>query len=334
MLGLALVVTRAYTNISKMNESNCMIRIGTRSSPLALVQAALVRTALQAVHPNKRIEIIPFTTRGDQTLGSLHDIGGKALFTKELQDALLSNKIDIAVHSLKDVETHDMPLLLCAYLPREVAHDVLITKKDIKTNHLTGTLGSCSPRRCAQAAIVWPDVALVDLRGNVGTRLKHVLDGTIDATILAAAGLKRLGLLGDSFNDTYFALKQTPLSFETFIPAAGQGVIALECRMGEGALFRPINDVKTEQCALVERLLSRHLGGNCRIALGVHARHVDEDSYDLDVMAFFEGHTIQRVLKLDELAKQDADYKEFFMKKDLVAYLEEAVYEMAEELKN
>lgn len=321
---------RAYTDRNKMNESNCVIRIGTRSSPLALIQATLVRTALQVEHPNKRIEIIPFSTRGDQTPGSLHDIGGKALFTKELQEALLSNKIDVAAHSLKDVEVHDFPLLLCAYLPREVAHDVLIVRKDVDVNQMKGTLGSCSPRRCAQAALVWPEVTLVDLRGNVGTRLRHVLDGTIDATILAAAGLKRLDLLGDSFDRAYPTLKQVSLPFETFIPAAGQGIIAVECRQMESALFRPISDPRTERCAVVERALSRHLGGSCRIALGVHARHRAENSHDLDVMAFFEGRTVKRILKLDDEAKKYANDKNLFPRKDLITYLEGEIQEMAE----
>jgi hydroxymethylbilane synthase len=312
-----------------------MIRIGTRSSPLALIQATLVHNALQTVHPNKRIEIIPFTTRGDQTAGSLHDIGGKALFTKELQDALLSKKIDVAVHSLKDVEIHDLPLFLCAYQPREVAHDVLIVQKDsnFTRESVTGTLGSCSPRRCAQAKLAWPNITLTDLRGNVSTRLKHVLDGNIDATILAAAGLARLDLLGASFDRAYPTLQQIPLPMETFIPAAGQGIIAVECRNGECALFRPINDSRTEQCARVERLFSKHLGGSCRIALGVHARHISDDSYDLDVMAFFEGRTTRRLLNIDQEAKKDPKEEELFVKRNVARYLEEEIWSMAEELR-
>ena len=320
-----------------------MIRIGTRSSPLALIQASLVRDALALAHPHKRIEIIPFTTRGDQTTKSLHDIGGKALFTKELQDALLTNTIDAAVHSLKDVELHDLPLVLGAYLPREAPHDVLITRKEVlphadfpkESYHFQKVLsskavrfeqrnilkylssadiaedctnqnlmklvclGTCSPRRASQVKRAWPDITIVDLRGNVGTRLRQVVDGKIDATILAAAGLIRLGLVGDAFAEKYPTLQQTPLPIETFIPAAGQGVIAIECRPDDATLFAPINDPNTAYCAQLERQFSKHLGGSCRTALGAHVRFVggystNEPSKEIEVLSFFEGHTLTR----------------------------------------
>ncbi|MES2607836.1 MAG: hydroxymethylbilane synthase [Pseudomonadota bacterium] len=314
-----------------------MIRIGTRSSPLALIQASLVRDALAQAHPHKQIEIIPFTTRGDRTLRSLHDIGGKALFTKELQDALLMNTIDAAVHSLKDVELHNLPLTLGAYLPREAPHDVLITRKNNdaliflgdqkvqgssdqageKVNNprvfnnqsfpkeLSGILGSCSPRRCAQAKLTWPDITIVDLRGNVGTRLQHMVDGKIDATILAAAGLIRLGLIGHAFEERYPTLQQSVLPIETFIPAAGQGVIAIECRPEDAGLFAPISDVNTQYCAQLERQFSKHLGGSCRTALGAHVRFaegslkINNESIDatklIEILAFFEGRTLGRM---------------------------------------
>ncbi len=327
-----------------------MIRIGTRSSPLALIQASLVRDALALAHPHKRIEIIPFTTRGDQTTKSLHDIGGKALFTKELQDALLTNTIDAAVHSLKDVELHDLPLVLGAYLTREAPRDVLITQKDHvipvspsvsltspsvslglpvrpkplgeggdprahtswaqahgSFDHVGGklNLGTCSPRRASQAKLAWPEITIVDLRGNVGTRLQQVVDGKIDATILAAAGLTRLGLMDDAFAEKYPTLQQTALSIETFIPAAGQGVIAIECRPGDAALFAPINDPNTAYCAQLERQFSKHLGGSCRTALGAHVRFVGGDSVNdsnksIEVLAFFEGRTLTRTFKVDD----------------------------------
>ena len=324
-----------------------MIRIGTRASPLALTQATIVRDALAHAHPTKRIEIIPFTTRGDSTTKSLHDIGGKALFTKELQDALLTNAIDAAVHSLKDVELHDLPLMLGAYLAREAPHDVLITRKEVLSHagfskesyhfqkvlngkaarvtqrnivkYLSSAniaedctnqnlvklvrLGTCSPRRASQSKLAWPEITIVDLRGNVGTRLQQVVDGKIDATILAAAGLIRLGLIGHAFSEKYPTLQQTPLSIETFIPAAGQGVIAVECRPGDAALFAPINDANTAYCAQLERQFSKHLGGSCRTALGAHVRFVGGDSADdafktIEVLSFFEGRTLSRMFKV------------------------------------
>jgi hydroxymethylbilane synthase len=280
-----------------------MIRIGTRSSPLALTQASLVRDALMRASPSEKVEIIPFTTRGDSTTQSLHDIGGKALFTKELQDALLSNTIDAAVHSLKDVELHDLPLVLGAYLPREVAYDVLITRKDINENSphvrvpddLSGTLGTCSPRRRAQATLAWPDVHIVDLRGNVGTRLQHVENGKIGATILAAAGLARLGLLGHVFDEAYPSLQQTKLPIEKFTPAAGQGIIAVECRAENTKLFAAINDPRAEKCAELERQFSKHLGGSCRTALGAHVRFIEDGTNEtIEVLAFYEGRSIRR----------------------------------------
>ncbi|MES2253101.1 MAG: hydroxymethylbilane synthase [Pseudomonadota bacterium] len=316
-----------------------MIRIGTRSSPLALIQATLVRDALAFVHPNKRIEIIPFSTRGDRTTKSLHDIGGKALFTKELQDALLEGTIDAAVHSLKDVELHDLPLILGAHLPRVAAHDVLITRKACVVNLASdgllfdslsqkAVLGTCSPRRAAQATRAWPDVRIVDLRGNVGTRLQHVADSNIDATILAAAGLARLGLVGDAFASAYPTLQQTDLSIETFVPAAGQGIIAVESRPNDAHLFAGINDSKTEQCAVLERKFSAYLGGSCRTALGAHVRFFGVGSSDvahaksIEILAFFEGRT-QRCVFCDHVSLRENSTQMLF----------EAIAHMAEMLK-
>lgn len=272
-----------------------MIRIGTRASPLALIQADIVRCALQKNDPTLTVEIIPFTTRGDRTMQSLHDIGGKALFTKELQDALLSHRIDGAVHSLKDVEHHDLPLVLGAFLPREDACDVLITKKGITPGTLnkTARFGTCSPRRMAQAKSIWPNLTYVDMRGNVGTRLKHVENGAVDVTVLAAAGLKRLGLWGDDFTKHYPTLQQTTLSLDTFIPAAGQGIITIECLPEKQPLFDAINDASVKQATLIERAFAIHLGGNCRTALGAYVESHDDA---FTIKAFYEGrYTTKRL---------------------------------------
>jgi hydroxymethylbilane synthase len=272
-----------------------MIRIGTRASPLARIQADIVRRALQKNDPTLVVEIIPFSTRGDCTMQSLHDIGGKALFTKELQDALLSHHIDGAVHSLKDVEHHDLPLVLGAFLPREDACDVLITKKGIAPDTLdkTARFGTCSPRRMVQAKGIWPNLTYVDMRGNVGTRLKHVENDIVDVTILAAAGLKRLGLWGNGFMKSYPTLQQITLSVDTFVPAAGQGVIAIECLPEKQYLFEAINDVNVKQAALIERAFARHLGGNCRTALGAY---VERNDQTFTIRAFYEGrYTTKRL---------------------------------------
>eukprot|EP01035_Chromulina_nebulosa_P024920 gene24920-32475_t len=310
-----------------------MIRIGTRSSPLALIQAKMVHDALTRVHPEKRIQIIPFTTKGDRTTQSLRDIGGKALFTKELQDALLNGTIDGAVHSLKDVELHDLPLVLGAHLPREAAHDVLITRKNTNScdtasgvvdDIFKGTLGTCSPRRRAQSQLAFPQFNCVDLRGNVNTRLKHVVDGTVDATILAAAGLARLNLQGSDFDCAYPLLQQRALPVDTFIPSAGQGVIVVECKPVDAHLFEAINDPWSEYCSALERHFSKRLGGSCRTALGAYVREANDNSKDpkllgkieeavhakgkaIEILAFFEGRTQRRQLHLPVTFKKNKE---------------------------
>ena len=286
-----------------------MIRIGTRASPLAMIQADIVRHRLQKSDPTLVVDIIPFTTRGDCTTKSLHDIGGKALFTKELQDALLSNEIDGAVHSLKDVEYHTLPLVLGAYLKRDDARDVLIAKKNQFPERATSSacLGTCSPRRTAQAKGVWPRLSYVDIRGNVGTRLNHVVNGAVDFTILAAAGLKRLGLVGDAFLDAYPMLQQTILPIQTFVPAAGQGVIAVECCPEKQYLFDVLNDPQTQVIAQLERDFAVYLGGNCRTALGVYVDYVNDVKVDqavttepLLMRVFHEGRYYEKnILSLD-----------------------------------
>jgi hydroxymethylbilane synthase len=272
-----------------------------------------VRDALTLAHPHKRIEIIPFTTKGDRTTQSLHDIGGKALFTKELQDALLNGTIDGAVHSLKDVELHDLPLVLGAHLKREAAHDMLIARKDAAgkaDDSSKQTLGTCSPRRRAQAQIALPHLHCVDLRGNVNTRLQRVEEGTVDATILAAAGLSRLNLNETTFESAYPLLQMQPLSIETFTPAAGQGVIVVECRLHDAPLFAPLNDPETAYCAELERCFSKQLGGSCRTALGAYVEISEEQTDEqtttlnakaekmLTIRVFFEGRTQHKQLPL------------------------------------
>ncbi len=273
-----------------------MIRIGTRSSPLAMTQAQLVVNAFKAAKPDMRIEIVPYTTTGDKTLQPLKDIGGKALFTKELQQDLLSGKIDGAVHSLKDVECHDLPLTFAAFLEREVVHDILIVNKDADQKGLTHplTFGSCAPRRLSQMQPQYPMWNIVDLRGNVGTRLSRVQNKDIDATVLAAAGLHRLGYkdAADLTRD-YPDLVWYHLNPAVFIPAAGQGIIAIETAFDKANLFEAIDHHSTHAIATLEREFTKCFHGNCRTAIGAHVWYDDgitSPYHGYKINAFYEGH--------------------------------------------
>jgi hydroxymethylbilane synthase len=207
-----------------------LLRIGTRGSPLALAQANLVRARLAAAHgcAPERIALITIRTTGDRIQDRpLAEAGGKGLFTKEIEEALLEGAVDVAVHSAKDMPTLSRGgLTIAACLPREDARDVFISwaagaLAGLKPGAVVGT---ASLRRQAQVLRARPDVRVVTLRGNVGTRLRKLAAGEVDATLLALAGLKRLGLEHEA---------TTVLGVEDFLPAAGQGIIALEIREKE-----------------------------------------------------------------------------------------------------
>jgi hydroxymethylbilane synthase len=254
------------------------------------VQARYVADSLKILHPLKKIEIIPVLTSGDRTMAPLADIGGKALFTKELQEALLSGHIDAAVHSLKDVEAHNLPsLTFAAFLPRSDARDVLITRSDVDMAAPGVKLGTCSPRRRAQALMHLGGVEVVDMRGNVGTRLERVKSGVVDATILAAAGLSRLGI-GDAcaFEQQYPTLRMTPLDVHKFVPAAGQGILVVETHVDKAPLFAQLNDPLTSCIAHIERAFAAYFGGNCRTALGSFVEPQADGNFILH--AFFENN--------------------------------------------
>jgi len=247
------------------------IRIGTRGSPLALKQAALVAKAITDIEPalEDHISIVPMTTTGDRlTDRSLIEIGGKSLFTKEIEEALLADLVDIAVHSMKDVPT-DCPsgLLIPAMLEREDPRDALITRGKIPLCELPqgALLGTSSLRRQVQMLRLCPHLTVVPLRGNVGTRLQKIQEGVVDATLLAYAGLKRLGLL-DAIGDT--------LDAEAFIPAVGQGAIGIQCREGDTlirTLLSKINHPDTYDCVTTERSFMDALDGSCRLPMGGYA---------------------------------------------------------------
>jgi hydroxymethylbilane synthase len=251
--------------------------LGTRGSDLALAQSKLVREALEAAHPGLLIQQRIITTTGDaRTAMPLHEptAEGAGLFTKQLEEALLRGEIDLAVHSLKDlpVETPE-GLVLAAILPRASVDDLLISRH---TGGLAGlppgaTVGTSSPRRAFLLQARRPDLTIVPIRGNVPTRLSKVAgnDG-YDATLLAAAGLRRLG---HDLSSGELLIEGLSLSLEVLdwmLPAPGQGAIAVETRAGDRAaeLLRPLHDATTARCVEAERLVLKHLGGGCHLALG------------------------------------------------------------------
>ncbi len=237
------------------------LRIGTRGSPLALAQAQMVADALGAL--GHATLIVPITTTGDIVQDRpLAEIGGKALWTKELDRALLAGRTDLSVHSMKDVETiRPDPLVIAAMLPREDDRDRLIGAASVAALPDRAVVGTSSPRRKAQLLARRPDLNVVPLRGNVQTRLARV-GPELDATILAAAGLNRLGLgdVGAALGD--------------FLPAPAQGVIGIEIAAGRDdlrALLHPINHDATRACVEAERAFLAKIGGTCHSAVAARA---------------------------------------------------------------
>jgi hydroxymethylbilane synthase len=239
------------------------IRIATRKSPLALAQTYLVADVLRIYYPNAEICIREFVTTGDRQLEwSLSKEGGKGLFTRELEDALRSCEVDLAVHSCKDLPT-DQPdgLVLSGFLPREDARDVLIRRKGVEAIQHVAT---SSPRRRAQISRWMPNLQFSEIRGNVGTRLQKIAEGYADATLMASAGLKRLGI--EAFDGLHFQ----PISLSEMVPAAGQAAIALQCRSVDNAFFKAACDPLTAVSVEIERLFLHKLGGGCQVSYAVH----------------------------------------------------------------
>jgi len=252
-----------------------LLRIGTRGSPLALAQAHELQRRLAdalAVEP-AALEIRVIKTTGDVVQNQpLVEIGGKGLFTKEIEQALIDGAIDVAVHSAKDIPAV-LPdgLVLTACLPREDARDAFISRKAASFAALApgAVVGTASPRRQAMVKRLRPDLAVVPLRGNVETRLKKVAVGEVDATLLAMAGLKRLGLAGAA---------TAPLDLDDFIPAVGQGVIALETRADDAATrgrLAGVGDAAAATALTAERAFLAVLEGSCRTPIAGHARLSD-----------------------------------------------------------
>ena len=246
-----------------------LIRIATRESPLALWQAEYVKARLLAAHPALQVELVPMTTRGDQILTSpLSQIGGKGLFIKELEVAMLEGRADIAVHSMKDVPM-EFPegLGLVAICEREDCRDAFVSNRFAGLEDLPqgAVIGSSSLRRQCQLRAWRPDLVLRDLRGNVGTRLRKLDDGDYDAIILAGAGLKRLGLSE--------RIRQW-LAPELSLPAGGQGAVGVESRLDDSAtraLLDCLHHEPTAVCVRAERAMNARLQGGCQVPIAALA---------------------------------------------------------------
>jgi hydroxymethylbilane synthase len=243
-----------------------ILRIATRKSALALWQAEHVAAELRAAHPGLRVELVPMSTRGDEILDKpLATIGGKGLFLKELEVAMLEGRADLAVHSLKDVPAELEPgFSLPAILPRADAADAFVSNdfSDLTALPLGAHVGTSSLRRQAQLRAVRPDLSLLDLRGNVGTRLAKLDAGHYEAIVLACAGLERLGLA---------ARIRSRLTAPDWLPAPGQAAIAIEARNDQPdvlELLAVLDDADTRLAVTAERAMNHALGGSCTVPVG------------------------------------------------------------------
>ncbi|PIX97684.1 MAG: hydroxymethylbilane synthase [Hydrogenophilales bacterium CG_4_9_14_3_um_filter_63_34] len=269
------------------------IVIATRESQLALWQAKHVKARLMELHPGLEVELLGMTTQGDQILDSpLSRIGGKGLFVKELETAMAEGRADLAVHSIKDVPM-DLPagFELAAISKREDPRDAFVSRKYASLSDLPvgARVGTSSLRRQVQLRAVYPTLDIDTLRGNVNTRLRKLEEGQYDAILLAAAGLKRLGL------DAHI---RAILSPEESLPAVGQGALGIEIRGGRpdlAALLAPLNDAETAACVRAERAMSRMLQGGCQAPIGGFAEmregriHLRAFVADLEGIRFFKS---------------------------------------------
>lgn len=251
-------------------DSSKVVRIGTRSSPLALWQAEHVRARLLTIHPALKVELVKISTAGDRDRNSpLAAVGGMGLFTKEIQKSLIDGIVDIAVHSLKDLPTTGPEALCLAAVPqRAVPFDSLISPRYSTLDSLPqrACIGTSSLRRKAQLLHIRPDLIIEPIRGNVETRLRKASDGTTDAVILAQAGLTRLGLIGH---------ETEALIPPRFLPAVGQGALGIECRADDirvRSMLAPLDHRETRASVLAERHLLRLLEGGCMIPLSAWGR--------------------------------------------------------------
>jgi hydroxymethylbilane synthase len=257
--------------------------LATRKSPLALAQAELAAAYLRE-RTGAECELLKLVTTGDQQVEwSLEEKGGKGLFTRELEAALLRKEADLAVHSAKDLPGDLVPGLSTAgYLPRADPRDMLILRSGVGTPR---TIATGSPRRRLQAARMFSGLEFSEIRGNVDTRLRKIAErGIADGTVLAAAGLNRLGIA------SWPGVEFHAIGFESMVPAVGQGAIALQCRSSEVAQFAGVFDAGTARGLGVERAIQYALGGGCHTAMGAHANG--------DILHFFHENVGHRTIPL------------------------------------
>ena len=273
-----------------------MLKIATRKSPLALWQAEFVKSNLESLNPGLDVELVKMTTQGDQILNSpLSKIGGKSLFIKELEVGMMEGRADIAVHSMKDVP-YELPqgFEIGAILERENPFDAFVSNafNSIGDLPIGARVGSCSLRRIVQLKALRPDLVILDLRGNVNTRLKKLDDGEYDAIILACSGLIRLG-----FEDR---IKQH-LSPETSLPAVGQGALGIEIRSNDheiSSLVKPLIHKKTLNEVSAERALNATLQGGCSVAIGAFAT---SNGSELKLSGMVGNVASGKILRVEEL---------------------------------
>jgi hydroxymethylbilane synthase len=287
-----------------LNQQNSApLRIGTRGSLLALAQANIALELLKTAHPYdpaaQNAILVTITTTGDRIQDRpLSQVGGKGLFSKEIEQALRNHEIDLAVHSLKDMETSiASDLILAAYLKRDDARDAMLSHKasSLSTLPMGSTVGTCAPRRIAQILYHRPDLVCVPLRGNVDTRIRKLQEGQMDAIILALAGLHRLA----RENEATYIFPESEM-----IPAVGQGALTLECRKDDNrikAYLAPLNHKESELTITAERSLLASLNGSCQTPIGGHATIQKDGRIRLDAMiASLTGKPIYRTTQVGE----------------------------------
>lgn len=280
------------------------LRIASRHSPLAMWQAEYVKSTLLALYPELHIEIIGFATRGDIILDTpLARIGGKALFVKELEHAMLNHEADIAVHSMKDVPMEFPPgLFLPVICEREDPRDALVSNHytDVAALPEGAVVGTSSLRRQCQLRSQRPDLQIADLRGNVGTRLGKLDDGHYDAIILATAGLLRLHL------EERIAQRLDPL---VSLPAGGQGAVGIECRRDDKALIellKPLHHQDTADRVIAERAVNATLNGGCQVPIACYAELEGEELYLRGLVGQVDGRLILRSERRGQRSQAEA----------------------------
>ncbi len=278
--------------------------VGTRASALAQAQTGLVVAALQARDPELSLDVRLLATGGDRDRRTpLAELGGEGIFVKELESALLTGEIDLAVHSLKDMPATQPPdLAIAAVLPREDARDALVSRLRLPLADLPqgARVGTSSLRREAQLRALRPDLQLLPLRGNVDTRLRKAREGEYDAIVLALAGLVRLGRQAE-------VTEVLPL--EAMLPAPGQGAIAVEARAGDVdvlAALQALDDPGTHAATTAERGLLRELGGGCHVPIAAHATVTGDELYLRALVADLSGTAIVRGSRRGPLAQAEA----------------------------